>query len=226
MRARILAALIETSRRADASTRLLSGPSLADEVERNIRILELPVRPVLDVYTGVVHEGLDVATLSPAAAARAAAGEVVIASALWGLLRPADEIPPYRLNICSRLVGMDRLEPAWRTVLPEVLAAAAGLRGVVFDTRAASYQALGLPAGLGDRTVILRVNQAAADGRRIGTVFAKRLRGQAARHLLESGADPGDPLGLGEVLAERWPMQLDPPARPGRPWTVTLSLPA
>jgi cytoplasmic iron level regulating protein YaaA (DUF328/UPF0246 family) len=180
---------------------------------------------VLEVYTGVVHEGLAVATLSPAATARAA-GEVVIASALWGLLRPADEIPPYRLNICSHLVRMGDLEPAWRKVLPRALATAAGPRGVIFDTRAASYQALGLPLGLGDRTVVMRVNQTAPDGRRIGTFLAKQLRGQALRHLLESGADPEDPQALADVLAERWPTQLDPPARPGKPWTATLSSPA
>ena len=44
------------------------------------------------------------------------------------LLRPADRIPPYRLHICSRLVGMDRLEPTWRTVLGEPLRRSSGLR--------------------------------------------------------------------------------------------------
>ena len=80
-----------------------------------------------------------------------------------------------------------------------------------------------MPAGLGDRTVTLRVRQDAAGGRRIGDVVAKRVRGQAARHLLESGTDVDDPDGIAGVLAERWPVELAPPARPGRPWTMTLS---
>jgi len=202
--------------------RLLAAPSLAGEVERNARLLELPVRPVLEVYTGTFHEGFDAATLSPAARKRAARG-LVVASALWGALRPVDRIPPYRLNICSRLVGMDRLEPAWRTVLPDVLAAAAGPRGVVFDVRSLSYQAIGMPAGLGDRTVVLRIAGDAAGGGRTRHGLGEACPRAGVRLLLESGEEPDDPKALAGVLAERWPVQLDPPARTGKPWTITLT---
>ena len=221
MRTRILEALMTTSTRPDALLRLLVGPSIRVEIEGNTRLLEMPARPVLEVYTGPLHAGLDAATLSRAATERAAGG-LVVASALWGALRPADHIPAYRLHLCARLVGMERLEPAWRTVLPDVLAEAARPHGVVLDLRSPSYQAMGMPAGLGDRTVTLRVGRDTPDGRRIGVIAAKRVRGQAARHLLESGVDPGDPRALAGVLAERWPVHLDPPARPGRPWTMSL----
>jgi cytoplasmic iron level regulating protein YaaA (DUF328/UPF0246 family) len=147
----------------------------------------------------------------------------VVASALWGALRPADRIPPYRLHICARLIGMDRLEPTWREVLPEVLADAAGADGVVVDFRSPTYQAAGMPASLGDRTVTLRVEQGPS-GHRIGDVIAKRVRGEAARHLLESGADPADAQALADAFADRWPVRLDSPERPGKPWTMTLSI--
>jgi hypothetical protein len=222
MRTRILEALITTSTHPDALLRLFVGPSVRVEIESNTRLLEMPARPVLEVYTGPLHAGLDAATLSRAATERAA-GWLVVVSALWGALRPADHIPAYRLNLCARLVGMGRLEPAWRTVLPDVLAEAAGPHGVVLDLRSPGYQAIGVPAGIGDRTVTLRVAHDVSGGRQIGGVVGKRVRGQAARHLLESGADPEDPLALAGVLAERWPVRLDPPARPGRPWAVTLS---
>jgi cytoplasmic iron level regulating protein YaaA (DUF328/UPF0246 family) len=222
VRASVLDALIQTSVRPDALSRLLVGPSFLDEVDRNTRLRQLPARPVLEVYAGTLHGGLDAATLSPAARRRAST-RLVVASALWGLLRPADRIPPYRMNICARLDGIEHLEPLWRTVLPSVLAAAAGRRGVIFDVRAASYQALGMPAGFADRMVTLHVDTAA--GGRVGNVFTKRVRGEAARFLLESGEDPRNPTELAALLAQRWPTRLEEPVRPGRPWSVTLSLP-
>lgn len=223
LRRRVLDSLVETSAGPDALARLLVGPALADEVVRNTRLRDLPARPALEVYSGVLHEGLDAATLSSAAKGRAAR-RLVVASSLWGLLRPGDRIPPYRLNVCSRLVGVERLEPAWRAVLPQVLAEAAGPRGVILDVRSGSYQALGMPAGLGDRTVTLGMVQAAPGGRRLGSFVVKQVRGQVVRHVLESGADPRDPESLAALIAERWPVHLEAPERPGRPWTMAVAL--
>ena len=221
-RALVLDALIETSARPDAFERLFERPSMAGWIERNTRLLELATRPAAEVYTGPLHAGLDLASLSSAAADRAARS-LVIASALWGALRPSDRIPAYRLRSWSNLVGVDRLDQTWRAVLPDLFARLAEPDGVIFDLRPPSFQALGMPAGLGDRTVAVGVDQTDGGGVRIGDVIAKRIRGQAAHHLLESGADPGDPDGLADILAERWPVRLAEPAGRGRPWTMRLT---
>jgi cytoplasmic iron level regulating protein YaaA (DUF328/UPF0246 family) len=221
LRRRIVDALITTSAQPDAFRRLQVGPSKAPEVARNTWLREVPVRPALEVYTGPLHEGFDAATLSAAATERAS-HSLVVASAVWGALRPSDEIPPYRCHVCARLVGMDRLEPTWRTVLGDVFARAAGAHGVVIDLRSASYQAMGMPTGLADQTVMLGVGQGSGR-RRIGDVVAKRVRGQAARYLLESGAEPKDPDELAVVFGERWPVRVKAPGRPGKPWTMALS---
>ena len=195
---------------------------MAAHIARNTRILELPTRPAADVYSGPLHRGLDLASLSAPATARAERS-LVIASALWGALRPSDRIPGYRLRVWSSLVGLDRLEPMWRTVIPDLLARLAGSEGVVLDLRPPSFQALGMPTGLSDRTIAVHIGQFSGGGRRLGDVVTKRLRGEAARHVLESGVEPEDPDDLTDILADRWPVRLAEPERPGKPWTVAIS---
>lgn len=224
LRVQVLEALIATSGRPDVLARLGVGASLADEVARNTRVDELPARPALEVYSGVLYNALGAATLSPAAKRRAA-GRLVIVSALWGAVRPTDRIPAYRLNMCADLLDVGPLEPAWRQVLGPVLADAAGPRGLIVDCRSSSYQAAGMPTGLGDRTVAVRVLRDTAGRRSVVSHMAKHTRGEVARHLLESGADPRRPDGLADVLADRWSVELVCPVRIGRPWTVDVILP-
>ena len=220
-RRRLLAALIETSGREDAFERLRVKHTLAREVVRNTFLLDLPALPVLELYSGPLHLGLAAGDLSVAGAERAAR-DVVITSALWGALRPGDRIPTYRLVLHARLTGIDRIDHLWRAVLPGVLAEAAEGGGLVLDLRSRPYQAMGMPAGLADRTVALRVQQ--GRGQHIGDVIAKRVRGEAAHHLLESGEEPGDPDALAAVLADRWPVRLVEPERRDGSWTLTLSV--
>ena len=219
IREQIIDALIETSTRPDAFQRLMVRWSKAPEIERNTRLREIPVRPAAEVYSGPLHQGLDAASLTPDARRRAEK-QLVIASALWGAIRPSDPIPAYRVHVCSRLVGMDRLEPTWRTMLPDVFTAAAGSDGVILDMRSSEYQGIGVPTAL-DRLVTLKVEQRGS-GPRLGDVVAKRLRGQLARFLVESGVEPEAPDDLAAIVGDRWPVMLEPAYRPRSSWTLRL----
>jgi cytoplasmic iron level regulating protein YaaA (DUF328/UPF0246 family) len=221
-RRRVADALIATSADLDAFERLRVRSTFAEQVVRNTRLFDVPAMPVLDVYSGPLHDGLAARRLSPEAAGRASES-VVVVSPLWGLLRPGDMIPPYRLGPWVTLLGIGRVDHVWRKVLPEALTRAAGARGLIIELRSAPTQSSGMAAGLGNRTVVLRVDQG-TPGNRIGDVIAKRVRGEAAHHLLESGADPTDPPALADVLGRRWPVRLDAGARFGAPWTMTLAI--
>ncbi len=221
MRERVMDALVATSQRPDALRRLRVGPRLANDVARNEHLRDLPTRPAVDTYAGPLYQGLDAESWSSHAQNRAAR-RLVIVSALWGALRSADHIPGYRLSLHARLVGMDRLDTTWRPLLNPVLAEAAGARGPILDLRSPVYRAVGQPSGLDDQTLTLRIRPSPGGPAHIGDVVAKRVRGEAASHLLASDADPEDPLDIAEVLATRWSIEIDPPAGRTRSWTVTL----
>lgn len=221
MRTRVMDALIVTGRQPDALRRLQVRPTLAGEVARNEELRELPTRRAVETYAGPLYAGLDPGAWSPEMRSRAAR-RLVVVSALWGALRPDDRIPPYRLNVCARLVGMDRLEPMWRTALPAVLDEAAGSTGPVLDLRSPVYRAVGRPSGLDDETVTLRVRPASDGKPHIGDVVAKRTRGEAATYLLGADGAPDEPLDIADRLATRWPIQVDPPGGRSRAWTITL----
>jgi cytoplasmic iron level regulating protein YaaA (DUF328/UPF0246 family) len=221
MRERVIDALVATSQRPDALRRLAVRPSVADEVARNEYLRDLPTRRAVDTYAGPLYEGLDVGSWSSHAEKRAAR-QLVIVSALWGALRPADRIPAYRLSGHARLVGMDRLDSAWRALLPAILADAAAQRGPVLDLRSRVYQAVGRPTGLDDQTATLRIRPPPGGPAHVGDVIAKRVRGEAASHVLSSEADPQDPLDIADLLAARWSLEVDAPAGRNRTWTITL----
>jgi cytoplasmic iron level regulating protein YaaA (DUF328/UPF0246 family) len=219
LRIRIAEALIETSAAPDAFRRLGVRPTLAADVARNLRLFDLPAVPAAELYSGPLHRGLDLA--APSTARERAAERLVITSALWGALRPDDRIPTYRLDLFAHLIGLDRVDRVWHRAVSAVIEREAGPDGLVVDLRSGSFQQIGRSRGLSDRTVALRVQQTTLGGR-IGDVVAKRTRGEAARHLLDVDADPTEPGDLADLIGDRWPVELEPPPRPGRPWRLTL----
>ena len=97
------------------------GPTQADDVRRNARLLETPTARADAIYTGVLYENLDLASLDSAARRRAARW-LAITSSLFGMVRPADRIPPYRLAGGVNLPGLGVVSAHWRNVLDPVVA--------------------------------------------------------------------------------------------------------
>ena len=222
LRLDLVHALMRTSADLDAFERLRVRSTLAHEVARNTHLDDVPALATHEVYAGPLHQGLDVARLAPDAAGRAR-HNLVVASPLWGLLRVDDRIPPYRMSLMSGLLGFDRIDHEWRRLLPAALARAAGPAGPIVDLRSPGHVAMGRAAGMDERVVMLRVDQG-TPGNRLGDVVAKRVRGEAAHHLLASTSEPRDPDDVAQILSERWPVQLASGEIRSARWTLTLSV--
>ena len=167
----------DRGRRAGLSTLVyprLRGPRerLIDAVDPALRAA--PAVPAAELYTGVLFAALGLADLSW--------DGVLIASALWGVVRPGDRIPAYRLEMKAKPPGIGGLAAFWR----EPLRAALPDRGLVLDLRSGPYAAAWRPR----RATHLAVRGfiEAPDGRRtVVTHMAKRVRGQVARLVLQAG---------------------------------------
>ena len=203
--------LVAASGREDARTILRVPPTLGGEVEANRTIRTRPARPAIEIYTGVLYDGLDWATMT-AAGRRRGARRVIISSAVYGAVRPGDRIAPYRTSICADLPGPGPLDDLWKASLDAVLTPAAG-PGLLVDCRSGPYAATWRPTGtLADRWVAVRVPGASH--------MAKHTRGLVTRALCESAADPRRPAALPAVLGGHFDVGLIPPERPGRPWIL------
>lgn len=188
----------ETARQA-----LALPPGLVREVARNRDLLVAPTVPAAALYTGVLYDALGLATLGTAARRRATRS-ILVFSALWGVLRLTDRVPPYRLSADGRLPGVGPLPPVWRDPLAAVLPVAAGAR-LVLDLRSAAYAGLWRPSGdVAARTVTLRVLQERRPGdpssRAVVSHFNKATKGLLVRALLKSDADPSTPQGLVDAV--------------------------
>ena len=181
-RDRLVEALSTAAQRDPDGLRTALGlsPSQAAEVGKDAELRTAPTLPALKRYTGVVYDNLGYATLRDAAKRRADRS-LVVASALFGLLRPTDRVPAYRLSATTSVPGVGGLPSLWRPLLGPELAAQ---RGLVIDLRSAAYAGLARVPG----AVQVRVLRETGDRRSVVSHDNKWTKGQLARALCKQGA--------------------------------------
>ncbi|WP_033341372.1 peroxide stress protein YaaA [Catenuloplanes japonicus] len=162
-----------------------------DEVRRNTLLRTAPATTAAKLYTGVLYDALDLATLPPAAKRRATA-QILIFSGLFGVSRLGDRLPAYRCGMNVKLSPLGVMSGHWRRALPEIMS---GLGGPVLDLRSSSYAAAWRPSG--DQTTnvaTVRVLHERVIGgeitRSVVSHFNKATKGRVVRDLLLSGAAP------------------------------------
>jgi uncharacterized protein len=194
-RAEVLAALTSlcTSESAEVAAKVLGlGSTQVADVERDARLAEAPTARADTVYSGVLYEALDLPTLD-AAARRRATSWLAVASGLFGLLRPSDRVPAYRLSGDVSLPGLGTVSTYWGKRLDATVREAAG-RGLVVDLRSSTYTPFWRPGpDLARKVVTMRVLHEVKGQRKVVSHFNKATKGRIVRALLEDGVAPGTP---------------------------------
>ena len=211
-RREVLDALVTLCRDDPAKASEVLGLSAgqADLVARNAVLPTAPTARADRIYTGVLYDALDVATLSPAAKRRATS-RVAVASSLFGMVRFGDRIPSYRLSGDASLPHLGPVAAVWREALPPAMTTMLG-RGLLVDLRSGMYASFFRPGPeLAPRVATVRVLHEHNGTRKVVSHFNKATKGRIVRALLEDGADPRTPSALAGVLERLgWTVELTP----------------
>ena len=136
--------------------------------------------PAIEIYSGVLYAALDAASLTATQRARLDE-QVLISSALFGLVRPGDRIPSYSLPAASKVRGLGSLTTLWREQVSHILAASAR---PILDLRSGAYQAfVAVPH---DSCAVGRVLLERNGKRSVVSHHNKATKGRAVRALVSA----------------------------------------
>ena len=185
------------------------GPTQSGEIERNRRLLTAPTTRADRLYTGVLYDALSLGTLDTAAKRRASR-RLLVTSSVFGLVRPGDRLPSYRLSGGVTLPGVGVIAAHWRAHLDPTMRTLIG-DGLLVDLRSTTYAAFWRPArDLAEQVVTVRVLHEQNGKRSVVSHFNKATKGRITRALLESGETPGTPAEFAELLGDLgWTVETD-----------------
>jgi len=163
--------------------------------------------PAIEIYDGVLYQGLGWDSLS-ATQRKRANSRVLIVSALFGLVKPLDQIFQYKLKIDSKF---------WRDAIAAV--SEKFTNELIIDCRSSTYKSVW--AINPENTVEVRVFKVNGAERSVITHMSKKYRGELTRHLLTQPSEPTTPADVQRMAAEVFECELHPPAN-GQPWALDL----
>jgi cytoplasmic iron level regulating protein YaaA (DUF328/UPF0246 family) len=163
--------------------------------------------PAIEIYDGVLYQGLGWNSLS-ATQKKRANSRVLIVSALFGLVKPLDQIFQYKIKIDSKL---------WRDAIASI--SEKFTDELVVDCRSSTYKSVWTVNP--ENTVDVRVFKVNGAERSVITHMSKKYRGELTRHLLMQATDPTTPAEVQQMAAQLFECELHPPTD-GQPWALDL----
>jgi cytoplasmic iron level regulating protein YaaA (DUF328/UPF0246 family) len=193
-RTRVARALVTMCQGNAARARGRLGLSLAldDDRAANAVLLGSATMPAGQRYSGVLHDALGYPTL-PAVARDRAKLSVVVLSGLWGVSRPTDLLPAYRIGIATQLPRLGTLPALWRKPLGHALDDLVAAEGAI-DLRSSGYSQMYRPsAAAAPQMIDVRIT--GPDGKRAAASYQSKVaKGRLVREMLRNGAPTVDRL--------------------------------
>jgi len=171
----------------------VKGDALDRAAEASLAVYESPLTAAIDRYApGVMYRAMEFPAL-PTGAQRRLLENGVILSGLFGLLRPDDLVPDYRLKMDARVEGVGKASQYWRKPLSEHLNAL--LAGqAVWNLLPAAFEDAFDDAGTAGRTIRVQFVKEENGVRRPLTHGVKELRGALVGFIVTAVADSVDAL--------------------------------
>ncbi|MBX3728243.1 MAG: peroxide stress protein YaaA [Candidatus Sumerlaeia bacterium] len=167
------------------------GSALEEALRLNRSFQRSTTMPARDLYQGVMYQAINFRTLK-AAEKKIFDKQALIFSGLFGLVRPTDRIPPYKLKMTSNLGGVvGRVGNFWRRPVSEILRRE--LRGkVVWDFLPDQYRRVwdgtGEVEAVHQVKFVKRVIRSGVAEWKTISHHSKALKGALIRHLLMKDA--------------------------------------
>lgn len=141
---------------ANAAQVLKIGPNTVSDIADNLDIYEAPTTTALNLYTGVLFEAAkfnqtlaNATTENPQTTVALPAdilnSEIMIFSGLWGVVRPHDLLPNYRLSASVKLPSVGTVATYWKQQLSPLLNTALKDQ-IVVDCRSGEYRKMWTPS--------------------------------------------------------------------------------
>ncbi len=177
------------------------SPGQAGDIALNGEITTAPAAPASEVYTGVLYDRLGFDSMGVRGLERADQ-HLLISSGLWGMLRPRDRIPYYRLSMKPKLARVGGLGAFWRKPLEAAMRESGfdELEEIVLDMRSGPYQSVWKPKLA--ELIAVRGFTEAGGKRKVISHMAKAVRGDVARLVLNAADMPTDQDGVAHILSE------------------------
>lgn len=174
----------------------VTGDSLQEAILINREIRRASTLPARDLYNGVMYQAIDYTTLK-AAQKKAFNKQTVIFSGAFGLLRPSDRIPPYKMKMGANLGGVvGKVVSYWKRPVSEILRKE--LRGKVVwdflpDQHRRAWDGTGEIVARHQVKFVKRIIRDGIAEYKTISHHSKSLKGALIRHLLSVKAStPGE----------------------------------